>query len=504
MFRKILIANRGEIAVRIIRTCKMLGIKTVAVYSDPDLASLHVNMADQAYNIGSGQASDSYLNIPKIVSAAKTSGAEAVHPGYGFLAENPELARACEEENLVFIGPRSKILGSAANKFVSREMARKAGVPIIPGSRRELGSAEEAETEARRVGYPVLIKASFGGGGRGMRTVNTARELRKSFELASTESKSAFGRSDLYLEKNLRDPRHIEVQVIAGTRNRIIHLGERECSLQRRHQKILEETPSPVLSPAERKRLVTLALKAAKAARYENAGTVEFVRSEDGEFYYLEINKRIQVEHLITEMVTSVDIVEQQLRIASGDGLDLSQNEIVFNGAAMNCRINAEDPSRNFAPTPGVVDEFVPPGGPGIRVDTALFNGAVVPEYYDSLIAKISSLGQTRGEAVERLRIALNETIIAGVETTIPVHLAILENKNFLLGNYHTQMLDEVMPRWDLRPRLSREEIAMLYLTTKYPVVGKNGFLPDQGREKWRSVPRTETMGRTPLFVEGL
>ena len=504
MFRKILIANRGEIAVRIIRTCKKVGIKTVAVYSEPDLASLHVSMADQAYNIGHGQASDSYLNIAKIVKAAKASGSEAVHPGYGFLAENPALARECEEEDLVFIGPRSKILGSEANKFESRESARKAGVPTIPGSRRELGSALEAETEARRVGFPVIIKASFGGGGRGMRIVNNAPELRRSFELAQAESKSAFGRSDLYLEKHLKNPRHIEVQVIAGQRRRIIHLGERECSLQRRHQKILEETPSPVLSPAERKRLLSLALKAVEAARYENAGTVEFVRSSAGEFYYLEINKRIQVEHLITEMVTGTDIVEQQLRIASGDGLGLSQDEVVFNGAAMNCRINAEDPSRNFAPTPGRVEEFVPPGGPGIRVDTALFNGAVVPEYYDSLIAKIASLGRTRDEAIQRLRIALNETIITGVETTIPVHQAILENKGFLRGNYHTQMLDEMISSWDLRPRLSKGEIAMLYLTTKYLVVGKNGFQPHRGREKWRSVPRTEPIGRTPLFVEGL
>lgn len=503
MFRKILIANRGEIAVRIIRTCKKLGVKTVSVYSDPDLASLHVRMADQAYNIGHGEASDSYLNISKIVKAAKASGTEAVHPGYGFLAENPELARACEEEDLVFVGPRSKILGSAANKFESRETARKAGVPIIPGSKKELGSAEEAETEARRVGYPVLIKASFGGGGRGMRTVNSARELRRSFELASAESKSAFGRANLYLEKHLKNPRHIEVQVIAGPRNRTVHLGERECSLQRRHQKILEETPSPVLSPSERRSLLALALKAAKAAKYENAGTVEFVRSEDGKFYYLEINKRIQVEHLITEMVTGIDIVEQQLRIASGDGLDLSQDEIEFNGAAINCRINAEDPSRNFTPTPGHVGEFVSPGGPGIRVDTALFDGAVVSEHYDSLIAKIASLGSTRDEAIQRLKIALNETIITGVETTIPVHQVILENKNFIQGDYDTQMLDEKLSSWDLRPQLTKEEIAMLYLATKYPVAGRSGFQPE-AREKWRSGPRTEIIGRAPLFVEGL
>jgi acetyl-CoA carboxylase, biotin carboxylase subunit len=503
MFRKLLIANRGEIAVRIIRTCEKLGIKTVAVYSDPDLASLHVGMADQAFNIGHGKASDSYLNIAKIVKAVKASGAEAVHPGYGFLAENSEFARRCEEENLVFVGPPSKILGSVANKFDSREMARKAGVPTIPGSRRELRSAEEVEAEAARVGFPVLIKASFGGGGRGMRIVNTAGELRRSYELASAESKTAFGRSDLYLEKHLKNPRHIEVQVIAGQRRKIIHLGERECSLQRRHQKILEETPSPVLSPAERKRLLSLALKAVEAARYENAGTVEFVRSSDGEFYFLEINKRIQVEHLITEMVTGTDIVEQQLMISSGDGLSLSQDEVVFNGAAMNCRINAEDPSRNFAPTPGHVEEFVPPGGPGIRVDTALFNGAIVPEYYDSLIAKIAAQGLTRSEVIERLKTALSETIITGVETTIPLHQAVLTHRSFLQGNYHTQLLDGKMSSWDLRPRLSNEEVAMLYMTTKYPVPGTTES-QQPPRNNWRSLPQTDPAVRKPLFVEGL
>src|SRR2546428_2586621 len=386
MFRKILIANRGEITVRIIRTCRKLGIKTVAVYSEPDLESQHVVYADEAYNIGPGQPSESYLNIPKIVKVAKASKAEAVHPGYGFLTESPRFARDCEEVGLVFSGPRSKILASSANKFASRETAARAGVPTIPGSKRQLETADEAESEARRVGFPVLIKASFGGGGRGMRVVKSASELRRSFDLAASEAKGAFGRSELYLEKHLKNPRHIEVQVIAGRGGQLVHLGERECSLQRRHQKILEETPAPQLDSTSRKKLASLALKISKAMTSENPGPVEFVRSAGGEFYYLETNKRIQVEHLITEMVTGVDIVEQQIRIADGEGLGLSQKEVEFNGAAINCRINAEDPSRGFASSPGRVKEFVPPGGPGIRVDTVMIDGAVISEYCDSLI----------------------------------------------------------------------------------------------------------------------
>jgi acetyl-CoA carboxylase biotin carboxylase subunit len=504
MFKKILIANRGEIAVRIIRTCRKLGIKTCAVYSEPDLESQHVVYADEAYDIGPGQPSESYLNIPKIVRVAKASKAEAVHPGYGFLAENPQFARECEEAGLVFIGPRSRILASAANKFASRETADRAGVPTIPGSKRQLETADEAENEARRVGFPVLIKASFGGGGRGMRIVKTASELRRSFDLAASEAKGAFGHSELYLEKHLINPRHIEVQIIAGRRGQLVHLGERECSLQRRHQKILEETPAPQLDSISRKKLVSLASKIAKATRYENAGTVEFVRSARGEFYYLEINKRIQVEHLITEMVTGVDIVEQQIRIADGEGLGLSQKEVGFKGAAMNCRINAEDPSRNFAPSPGRVEEFVPPGGPGIRVDTAMIDGAVIPEYYDSLIAKIASHGRTREEAIQRLKVALSETIITGVETTIPLHQTILENEGFVRGDYHTQLLDNKISTWDFKPQLSMEEIAMLHLAANYPTSGtsKSSFQNDKTR--WRNTLQKELMPRQPLFVEGL
>src|SRR5437667_4394112 len=395
MFRKILIANRGEIALRIIRTCKRLGVKTVAVYSSADLESKHVTSADEAYEIGGGPPSESYLNIPKIIKAAKKFRAEAVHPGYGFLAENPDLARACEESELVFIGPSSRVLAQVANKLESKKFAEKAGVPVIPGAATEIQSLDRAESEARKIGFPVLVKAVYGGGGRGMRIVRTVKELQRAFDNARAEAAAGSGRPELYIEKYLKEPRHIEVQVLAGPRGKVIHLGERECSLQRRYQKILEETPSPALDAKQRSQLLSLALKVVQATHYENAGTVEFVLSKDGEFYYLETNKRIQVEHLISEIVTGVDIVEQQIRIADGEGLGFSQEEIEFKGVAMNCRINAEDPSRGFAPSPGRVEEFVPPGCPGVRVDTAMIDGAVIPEYYDSLIAKIASYGRT-------------------------------------------------------------------------------------------------------------
>src|SRR6266540_4084030 len=341
MFRKILIANRGEIALRIIRTCKRLGVKTVAVYSSADLESKHVTSADEAYEIGGGPPSESYLNIPKIIKAAKKSRAESIHPGYGFLAENPDLARACEENNLVFIGPSSRVLGQVANKLESKKFAEKAGVPVVPGASTEVQSLDKAESEARKIGFPVLVKAVFGGGGRGMRIVRTSKELERSIQTARAEATTGFGHPELYMEKYLEEPRHIEVQILAGPRGRIVHLGERECSLQRRYQKILEETPSPALDSKKRKRLISLALKVIRATRYENAGTVEFVMSERGEFYYLETNKRIQVEHLISEMVTGVDIVEKQLMMASEHRLDLSQDGITFTRAAINCRINA-------------------------------------------------------------------------------------------------------------------------------------------------------------------
>src|SRR3989454_1659493 len=506
MFRKILIANRGEIALRIIRTCKRLRIRTVAVYSEPDLESRHVTSADEAYLIGSGPPSESYLNIEKIVKTAKKSGVEAVHPGYGFLAENSDFAEACEEASFVFIGPRSKVLGNVANKFESKRLAKDAGVPVVPGANREVRSVEEAEAEARKIGFPVLLKAAFGGGGRGMRIARTTKELEKVFETARSEANTGFGHPELYLEKYLQEPRHIEVQILSGPRGRLVHLGERECSLQRRYQKILEETPSPALDDKKRRQLISLALRVIRATRYENAGTVEFVMSKDGEFYYLETNKRIQVQHLVSEMVTGVDIVEKQLMMASEHQLDLSQDEIEFSGVALNCRINAEDPAQGFIPSPGRVDKFVPPGGPGIRVDSALYDGAFVPEYYDSLVAKVAAQGLNRRETIERMKVALGETIVEGISTTISVHHAILEDRRFLQGDYHTQFLDKMLSGWRPRVETTPDEIAAVFLAIRRTMVAAPPLSPQttDRRSRWRSSLEEPQLGKQALYVEGL
>jgi acetyl-CoA carboxylase biotin carboxylase subunit len=505
MFRKILIANRGEIALRIIRTCKRLRLKTVAVYSEPDLESKHVTSADEAYQIGSGPPSESYLNIEKIVKTARKSGVEAVHPGYGFLAENADFATACEEAGLVFIGPSSKVLFNVANKFESKRLAEAAGVPVVPGANREIESVEEAEAEARKIGFPILLKAAFGGGGRGMRIAKTVEDLEKGFETARSEANTGFGHPELYVEKFLQEPRHIEVQILAGPRGRVVHLGERECSLQRRYQKILEETPSPALDTKKRRRLISLALRVIRATSYQNAGTVEFVMSKTGAFYYLETNKRIQVEHLISEMVTGIDIVEKQLMMASEHRLDLSQDEIEFMGAAVNCRINAEDPARRFIPSPGRVEKFVPPGGPGVRVDSALYDGAFVPEYYDSLVAKIATQGLDRTQAIERMRVALGETVVEGVKTTIPVHQTILENRNFLQGNYHVQFLDKMLSGWKPQTEITPDEIAAVFLAIKRTIVVAPPFRTEtEQRSRWRSRLQEPQLGKQPLYVEGL
>ena len=502
MFRKILIANRGEIALRIIRTCKKLRVKTVGVYSDADTDSLHVSMTDEAYLIGGGPPAESYLNIQHIVKAGKKARVDAVHPGYGFLAENPDFAKACEEEHLTFIGPSARVLGKIANKFEAKKEASGAGVQPILGSKHELVTSDDAEGEAKRIGYPVLLKATYGGGGRGLRLVKKNSEMKKAFEIASSEARTAFGRSDLYLEKYLETSRHIEVQVLAARRRRLVHLGERECSLQRRRQKILEETPSPALTGKKRLEVVNKALKLARATGYENAGTFEFVMSNAGEFYYLETNKRIQVEHLITEMVTGVDIVEEQLKIASGEGFDLSQDEINFNGAALDCRINAEDPDRSFTPSPGHVAKFIPPGGPGIRVDTALYDGASIPQYYDSLIAKIAALGRTREEAINRMDIALRETLIEGVKTTIPLHQSVIQDEDFAKCKFSTEWLDKYLKGWKSQTALSRDEAALLFVAINRKHSGVATPENVQSRlNNWRLSPPVESL-RPALFAE--
>ncbi len=506
MFRKILIANRGEIALRIIRTCKRLRVRTVAVYSELDLESRHVTSADEAYEIGGGAPSESYLNIPRIIKAAKQSGVEAVHPGYGFLAENADFAKACEESGLVFIGPSSKVLRNVANKFESKKFARAAGVPVVPGANKEVRSLKEAEAEARKIGFPILLKAAFGGGGRGMRIARTTLELERGFDMARSEADAGFGHPELYVEKYLQEPRHIEVQILAGPRGRVVHLGERECSIQRRYQKILEETPSPALVEKNRSRLSSLALRVIRATHYENAGTVEFVMSKGGDFYYLETNKRIQVEHLISEMVTGIDIVEKQLMMASEHRLDLSQNEITFNGAALNCRINAEDPARGFIPSPGRVDRFVPPGGPGVRVDSALYDGAFVPEYYDSLVAKVAVQGLDRTEVIGRMKVALTEMVLAGIKTTIPVHQTILDNRKFVQGDYHVQFLDRMLSGWKPQAETTPDEIAAVFLAIRRKMVTAPtlNLQTIDRRSRWRSSLEEPQVGKQALYVEGL
>jgi acetyl-CoA carboxylase biotin carboxylase subunit len=501
MFRKILIANRGEIALRIIRTCKKLGVKTVAVYSDSDLESLHVTMADEAYNIGADEPAQSYLNISRIIKTARKSESEAIHPGYGFLAENPDFAKRCEEDHLIFVGPGSKILGMIANKFESKKQALVAGVRPIPGSKKEVASSEDARLEAKRLGYPVLLKPTYGGGGRGMRIVNRPSQMENAFEVATSEAMTSFGRSELYLEKYIENPRHIEVQVLAGRRGRIIHLGERECSIQRRHQKIIEETPAPRLSTKQRQIVISQALKLAKSTGYENAGTYEFVQSSEGQFYYLETNKRIQVEHLVTEMVTGIDIVEEQLKIASGDDFYLSQDDVRFNGTALNCRINAEDPEHSFTPSPGRVTTFIPPAGPGIRIDTALYDGSIIPQFYDSLIAKIAAWGQTRTEAVERMNVALEETVVEGVKTTIPLQQSIIRDKEFVNSKFGTQWLDDFLLKWRFTTKLSREEIAMVGLALNRSRIMERPAEPNRSLHKWKGSPATESL-RPALFTE--
>jgi len=504
MFRKVLVANRGEIALRIIRTCKRLGIKTIAVYSQPDMELKHVQEADEAYPIGLGPPNQSYLNVENIVHAARESGAEGVHPGYGFMAENPALARSCEESGLVFIGPPSKILGNVANKLESKRVVSEAGIPVIPGSAKEVIDEDTALSEASEIGFPVLVKAVYGGGGRGMRIVRKDSELGKALERASAEAETGFGHPDLYIEKYLEKPRHIEVQVIAGKHGKTIHLGERECSLQRRYQKLLEETPSPVLNERERTNLVNLALKVASVSRYENAGTMEFVRAQTGEVYFMETNKRIQVEHLITEMVTGVDIVEQQLRIASGDGLGVSQSEIKFEGSAINCRINAEDTSKGFAPTPGRVTKFEAPGGPGVRVDTALYDGCPVPEFYDSLIAKVACWGQTRQEAVSRMKVALDELVVEGVETTVAVHKMLITDQRFLAGNYDTQFVDQLLVDWDAQASASLPEVAAIYIAMKHMAAQESHKLKDAPTTtRWKTGLMPSSSLRPALYIEG-
>jgi acetyl-CoA carboxylase biotin carboxylase subunit len=443
MLKTVLIANRGEIAVRIIRACRGLGIRTIAVYSEADRESLHVRLADRAICIGPAKSKDSYLKIVSILSAAEISDADAIHPGYGFLSEKAHFAEVCRDCGFVFVGPPPEAIAKMGDKAVAKETMRAAGVPVIPGSEGIVREAHEAARLADDIGYPVIVKASAGGGGRGMRIARSRDELFASFSTAQAEAGSAFGDSAVYLEKFIARARHVEIQILADTHGNAVHLGERDCSMQRRHQKLIEESPSPAVGADLRGRMGEAAVRAAKAVSYVNAGTVEFILCETGEFYFMEMNTRIQVEHPVTEMVTGVDLVEQQFRIAAGERLPFSQEDLRFTGHAMECRINAEDPTKNFRPCPGKINAFVPPSANGWRLDTHLYPGYTIPVYYDSLLAKLIVHEKTREEAIGSMLRALEECVIEGVSTTIPFHKRLLADLGFQHGRVHTKYVEE-------------------------------------------------------------
>jgi len=440
-----LIANRGEIALRIIRACKELGIATVAVFSEADTQSLHVRFADEDVCIGPAKSQESYLDPKRIISAAEVTNADAIHPGYGFLAENPDFAEICESCDIKFIGPSSESIRLMGDKALAKKTIKEAGVPVIPGSDGVVESEEMALSLCNEIGFPVIIKASFGGGGKGMRVAANEAELRKGFQMAKLEAEAAFGSSEVYIEKYVSDPRHIEIQILGDSFGNVIHLGERDCSLQRRHQKLLEESPSPVVDEELRQRMGEAAVKGAKNVNYQSAGTVEFLLDRNRNFYFMEMNTRIQVEHPVTEEITDVDLIKEQIRIACGEKLGFSQNEIRFRGHAIECRINAEDPQRNFLPSPGVITSFHVPGGPGIRVDTHAYAKYVIPPYYDSMIAKLIAHGKNREEAILKARRALDEFIIEGVSTTIDFHKKILTDKRFISGQFTTSLVEEIL-----------------------------------------------------------
>ncbi len=443
MFSKILIANRGEIALRIIRACKEMGIRTVAVYSQADRDSLPVRFADEAVCIGKPPSRESYLNIPAIISAAEITDIEAIHPGYGFLSENAHFAEICRSCQITFIGPPPEAISGMGDKSVARETMRKARVPVIPGSKGVIKDEKEALGMAEKIGYPAMIKASAGGGGKGMRIAHNKESLISGFHLAQNEAQAAFGKNEVYIEKYIDQAHHIEIQILADKFGHTIHVRERECSIQRRHQKLIEETPSPAIDHRLRERMGEAAVRAAKTVGYFSAGTVEFILDKEGNFYFMEMNTRIQVEHPITEMITGVDLVKEQIRIAAGERLTYQQKGITGRGHSLECRINAEDPDNNFIPSPGEVTEYYPPGGLGVRVDSHLYKGYVVPPYYDSLIAKLIVHAEDRESAILRLKRALEEFIIEGVKTTIPFHLKVLNTQDFQRGEYSTGLIEE-------------------------------------------------------------
>ncbi len=446
MFKKVLIANRGEIALRVIRACKELGIQTVAIHSEADALAMHVRAADEKVCVGPADSALSYRNIPNVLSAAEITGADAIHPGYGFLSENAHFAEVCESIGIKFIGPSSENIAMMGDKAKAREIVAKRGLPVTPGSPGEVRSEEDALQAAQKIGFPVIIKATAGGGGRGMRVVNRTEDLGRAFQAAQAEAKSTFGNDGVYLERYFLEPRHIEVQVLADQQGRVIHLGERDCSIQRRHQKLVEETPSPVVDGKLRREIGRVAVEAVKAAHYRNVGTVEFLLDKERNFYFMEVNTRIQVEHPITEMVTGVDLIKEQIRLAAGHPLSLRQQDVVLTGHSLECRINAEDPEK-FTPSPGTIAKYSPPGGFGVRVDSAMESGSIVVPHYDSMIAKLITHGRDRQESLARMRRALGEFVIEGIKTTIPLHRRILDDPDFQKGHVSTTFLEHFLAR---------------------------------------------------------
>lgn len=500
MFKKILVANRGEIAVRVIRACREMGIVPVAVYSDVDRRALHVRVADEAYPIGEAKPSASYLNIDKIIGVAKECGAQAIHPGYGFLAENPRLVKRCEEEGIVFIGPPSKAMGIMGKKTASRKKMAEAEVPIIPGTLESIEDEKKLAAEAEKIGFPVILKASAGGGGKGLRLVKNKKELVSSFRLARSEAESSFGDPSVYIEKYIQEPHHIEIQILADHLGNIVYLGERECSIQRRYQKVLEETPSPFLDEKTRHEMGRVAVKVAAAVDYRNAGTVEFIVDKNKKFYFLEMNTRLQVEHPVTEMVTGIDLVKCQIEIAAGKPLAFRQEDIKPNGYSLQCRIYAEDPDNDFMPSPGKILHLrVPSGGLGIRDDNGIYEGYTVPMEYDPLLSKLVTWGQTRTEAIHRMLRALSEYQIYGIRTTVPLFKRILHHPQFFAGDYNTHFIPNMEKEKD-EDESEDELVALIAAGIKSYCESKAGlgFRQKQKTSNWKTQGRWESLNRRP------
>jgi len=462
VFDKILIANRGEIAVRVLRACREMGIRTVAVFSEADRKGLHTRYADEAYCIGPPPAGESYLVIDKVIKAARDSGARAIHPGYGFLAENPRFAERCEREKIKLIGPSAHAMRTMGSKTLARKTVQAAGVPVVPGTVDAIASEEEVERIAREIGFPVMLKATAGGGGKGLRLVREASDLSSALRMAKSEAKSAFSDDSVYIEKYIENPRHVEIQILGDRHGNYVHLGERECSIQRRHQKVIEESPSVIVTPEMRAAMGKVAIDAARAVEYEGAGTCEFLVDRHRNFYFLEMNTRLQVEHPVTEMVTGVDIVKEQIRVAAGEPLSLRQEDVQQTGHAIECRVYAEDPDRNFIPCPGVITSLRVPGGPGVRDDSGVYAGFEIPIYYDPIISKLVAWGADRTEAIARMKRALAAYVVTGVRTTIPFHIRVMNNRHFIEGNFDTNFIDQVFFKEEEARPLQNVELALV------------------------------------------